>query len=76
MNYFNLLQRLSCMLSDIGHNLPRFLFYQRILPTNRVASICSELYVAILEFLHKTIMFFRQRRCSKLQPLGIMQDVF
>jgi hypothetical protein len=71
MNYFTLLQRLSVMLSEIGHNLPRFLFYKHILPTNRMAGILSELYAAIVEFLHPAVAFFRRRRLSKkISTLG------
>jgi len=53
------------MLADITLHLPRFLFYQHILPTSRMAEISSELYTAILDFLCSTIIFFRQRRIRK-----------
>lgn len=61
MDYYNLLERLSIMLEEIGHNLPRILLYQQILPTSRMSDIISQLYAAIVEFLHGAIEFFHRR---------------
>ena len=37
MNYFRLLKRLATMLDEIGHSLPRFMLYERILPTDHMS---------------------------------------
>jgi hypothetical protein len=50
------------MLEEIVHNLPRILLYKHVLPTTRLLSIISDLYAAIIEFLHHTIGFFRHRK--------------
>jgi hypothetical protein len=65
INYYDLLERLSTMLEEIGQNLPRILLYQQLLPTSRMSKIISQLYAAIVEFLSQTIAFFRKGRIKK-----------
>lgn len=65
MNYFRLLKRLSTMLEEIGDNLPRFMLYERILPTNHMFRIISKLYAAIIQFLYEAIAFWKRHKVRK-----------
>jgi hypothetical protein len=65
MNYINLTQRIADMLEEIGDNLPRFVLYQRLLPTTRMSQVISKLYAAVIEFLYCTIVYFHRSRIRR-----------
>ena len=65
MNYIKLLRRLSTMLEEIGFNLPRFMLYERILPTNHMSEIISKLYAAIIQFLVEAMTFWKSHKIRK-----------
>ena len=65
MNYFRLLRRLATMLEEIGHSLPRFMLYQRVLPTDHMSRIISKLYAAIIQFLSEAITFWISHKFRK-----------
>ena len=65
MSYINLTKGVADMLEEIGDNLPRFLPYQRLLPTIRMSQVISKLYAAIIEFLCCTIVYFHRRRIRR-----------
>jgi hypothetical protein len=65
MNYISLAQRIADMLEEIGDNLPRFLLYQRLLPTSRMSQVISKLYAAVIEFLYCTIIYFHRSRIRR-----------
>jgi hypothetical protein len=65
VNYINLTQWIAVMLEEIGDNLPRFLLYQRLLPTNRMSQVISKLYAVLIEFLQYAIVYFQRRRIRR-----------
>lgn len=64
-NHHDMLYKFTDMMVEVGLNLSRVELYRHIFPTGRMLELVSELYAAVIEFLHEFVVYAQKKTISK-----------